>query len=161
MTGSVAGAKQEARFAIPEEHDTRAFAARLASRLRPSDLLILTGDLGAGKTFFTGALLHRLGLPEEEPVTSPTFALACEYPTEPRSLHADLYRLSSDDDVFELGLEERRALGSLLVVEWGLPFLSVLGGDGLELVFELEPRVVELRSHGPRGDELLEDLLRA
>lgn len=148
------------RVSIEEETETEALAQRLAPHLRAGDLLVLTGDLGAGKTFFTGALLHQLGLPADEPVTSPTFALACEYPTSPPSLHADLYRLASEDEVFELGLEEIRAAGSLLVVEWGRPYVDVLGGNALELVFSLMPRSVELIAHGERAGELLAAVAR-
>jgi tRNA threonylcarbamoyl adenosine modification protein YjeE len=143
---------------LPTEAATQALAARIAPLLQAGDLLILTGGLGAGKTFFAGALLRCLGLPEDEPVTSPTFALACEYPTEPASLHADLYRLSDEDEVFELGLEEQRSAGSLLVVEWGAPFIRVLGGNALELIFTLEPRSLSLKAHGARGEQLLGQL---
>ncbi len=137
-------------ISLPTETATEQLARKMAPLLRPADLLVLTGDLGAGKTFFAGALLRALGLPEEERVTSPTYSLVCEYPTTPPAIHADLYRLSSEEEVDDLGLEEKRAAGCLLVVEWGRPFIEVLGGGALEIEFSLEPRGASVIEHGER-----------
>lgn len=132
------------------EDDTIRLAAGLSPHLRGGDLLILTGGLGAGKTFFTRALCHALGLGEDERVTSPTFTLAHEYETNPPLVHADLYRLTSEDEVFELGLETQRSEGRLLVVEWGAPFAEVLGGDALFLDLDLNPRRARLHAQAER-----------
>jgi len=104
--------------------------------LRPGDLLVLSGDLGSGKTFFTRALCRALGVPSEIRVTSPTFTLVNELPGRIPILHVDLYRVASSHEVLELGLRERRE-GALLVVEWGAPFVDELGGEALELELEL------------------------
>lgn len=135
---------------LTSEEDTILLARRLAPHLRGGDLLILTGGLGAGKTFFTRALCHALGLGADERVTSPTFTLAHEYETTPPLVHADLYRLGDEEDVFELGLETQRADGRLLVVEWGAPFERVLGGDALFLDLDLHPRRGRLHAQGAR-----------
>lgn len=135
---------------LPREEDTIHLARRLAPHLRGGDLLILTGGLGAGKTFFTRALCHALGLSEDERVTSPTFTLVHEYETKPPLIHADLYRLSDQEEVFELGLETQRQEGRLLVVEWGAPFEHVLGGDALFLDLDLDPRRGRLHAQGER-----------
>src|SRR5690606_28281610 len=105
-----------------------------------SDLLILSGELGAGKTFFTRALCHALGLPEEERVTSPTFTLVHEYAARLPVSHADLYRLESEEQVSELGLDAQRDDGRLVIVEWGLPYLELLGGEALVLELTATPR---------------------
>ena len=96
---------------------------------------------------------------EDARVTSPTFTLVHEYATEPKLVHADLYRLSDDErGVFELGLLPQRDDGALLVVEWGLAFERLLGGDALVLELAREPRKAAISSTGPRSRQLLEAL---
>jgi len=94
MTGEAAplGA---ASVELPNRRATRRLARRIGAALAPGDALILSGPLGAGKTFLVRALCRALGLPEREPVQSPTFTLLREWPTRPRIAHADLYRLGS------------------------------------------------------------------
>ena len=113
--------------------DTRRLGAAIARRLQPGDLVVLSGDLGAGKTFLVRAIARALGVVGV--VTSPTFTLVQEYRTERGTLvHADLYRLlenaacSLADEVARLGLREMRAEGAILVVEWGEGAIDALGG---------------------------------
>jgi tRNA threonylcarbamoyladenosine biosynthesis protein TsaE len=148
-------------IALPTEAATTELARVVAPLLAAGDLLVLTGDLGAGKTFFAGALCHALGLDADEAVTSPTFSLVSEYRTRLLVLHADLYRLEDAAQVFELGLWERRGEGALLVVEWGLPFLDELGGDAIEISFDLEPRRARAIAHGSRALEFSSNLAAA
>jgi tRNA threonylcarbamoyladenosine biosynthesis protein TsaE len=114
-------------------HDTRRFGASIARVLAPGDLVILSGDLGAGKTFLVRAMARALRV--WEPVTSPTFVLVQEYVTALGPLvHADLYRLRGDGQVLgtevaRLGLRERRGDGALVVVEWGEEAIDALGGQ--------------------------------
>ena len=146
---------------LPDKRATSRLASDLAPLLAPGDLLLLDGPLGAGKTFFVRALARALGLTTEQRVTSPTFTLVHEYATEPKLVHADLYRLADDErGVFELGLLPARDDGALLAVEWGLPFERVLGGDALVLRLEREPRRALISPTGQRSRELLEGLAR-
>lgn len=145
---------------LPEESDTERLAEAVAPLLAPGDLLILSGELGAGKTFFTGALCHALGVPEEERIPSPTFTLVHEYSARLEISHADVYRLSREEEFYELGLDAHRDEGRLLVVEWGEPYLELLGGDALILRFAVEPRRVAIESSGPRSQQLLAELAR-
>ena len=138
------------------EHTTELLAQALAPCLRPSDLVILSGDLGAGKTFFTRALLYALGLDQQERVTSPTFTLVQEYQLAHLVLHADLYRLAHAEEVLELGLLEQRLNGAILVVEWGRAFERELGGDALYVDLEIAPRRFGLSGRGERTATVLD-----
>ncbi|MFM7360385.1 MAG: tRNA (adenosine(37)-N6)-threonylcarbamoyltransferase complex ATPase subunit type 1 TsaE [Cyanobium sp.] len=101
---------------------TAALGRRLAAVLEPADLLLLSGDLGAGKTTLVQGLAE--GLAIGETVTSPSFALAQHYPGadgRPGLVHLDLYRLEdprSADELFAQEQEEAEALGAVLAVEW-------------------------------------------
>lgn len=99
-------------------HDTARCAEIIAAELRPRDVLLLAGDLGAGKTMFTKALCAALGVVDT--VRSPTFTLVHEYRGSKLVVcHADLYRLENTGELADLGLDEARRSGAVLVVEWG------------------------------------------
>ena len=93
-------------------------AGRLARVLAPGDLVVLGGDLGAGKTFFARALLRALGVSREIDVTSPTFTLVHEFRARLTVLHADAYRLGSADELLALGLRDALGEGADLS-RWG------------------------------------------
>ena len=99
----------------PEE--TEAAGARLARRLGPGAVVAFTGDLGAGKTAFTRGLARGLGVADR--VTSPTFTIVNEYLGGRLPLfHFDMYRLSSADELFDIGWEDYLARGGVCAVEW-------------------------------------------
>jgi tRNA threonylcarbamoyladenosine biosynthesis protein TsaE len=131
-----------------DEHETRRFGASLAARLAPDGVLLLSGDLGAGKTVLTQGLAEGLGIPETE-VQSPTFTLVREHaaPGGARLVHVDLYRLDPEE-ALDVGIEELLAGPGVKVVEWAerLPF-AVPGALHLELVRTAAGREVR-RRHG-------------
>ena len=97
--------------------ETWAVARAFAAELRPGDVVCLEGDLGAGKTTFTQGLAASLGA--KRAVTSPTFCLVVEHPTDRFLLvHMDLYRLHDADDVLTIGWEDYLSRGAVLFVEW-------------------------------------------
>ncbi len=118
--------------------DTERLGRAIGARLAPGDLVVLSGELGAGKTALAGGIARGLGVAEEEPVTSPTFALIQEYETPSATLlHCDLHRLLGEGErreIERLGLRERRAEGCILVVEWGEDAIAWLGGDAALVV---------------------------
>lgn len=118
------------------------FAARVAALVRAGDVLVLSGDLGAGKTTFTKGFAAALGV--VAPVTSPTFTLVHTYDGSAlRIHHLDVYRLDRTGELFELGLDEMLEDEAVMVVEWGDVVMELLGRDVLELRF----------SHGAAADE--------
>ncbi|HEX2679234.1 MAG TPA: tRNA (adenosine(37)-N6)-threonylcarbamoyltransferase complex ATPase subunit type 1 TsaE, partial [Polyangiales bacterium] len=121
----------EASIVLRSRADTRRLAKLLAAALTPGDLVVLEGDLGAGKTFLVQALARQLGVPADVPVTSPTFELVHELPGRIPIVHADLYRLPTGASIDELGITPRIGNDAVVLVEWGDRFASDLGRDGL------------------------------
>jgi tRNA threonylcarbamoyladenosine biosynthesis protein TsaE len=129
---------------------TKEMAAVVAAHVRPGDLLLLVGDLGAGKTTFAQGLAVALGI--EEPVTSPTFTLARTYPGRLRMHHVDVYRLERMAEVGDLALGELIDSDGVTLIEWGDAILAALPPAYLEVRLELadEPddRDISVRAVG-------------
>jgi tRNA threonylcarbamoyladenosine biosynthesis protein TsaE len=109
---------------------TIAIGRKLAELLTPPRLLILTGDLGAGKTTLVKGIATALGAADPDEVTSPTFTLIHEYAGSldgkpVKLLHLDLYRLDAERQLDTLGLEELRTEDAIILVEWGEKFKSI------------------------------------
>ena len=143
--------------ASPEE--TEAFAARLAPLLRASDMLCLRGDLGVGKTTFTRGLVRALGSPAL--VSSPTFTLIHEYHGGRLPIfHLDAYRLRGSGDLADIGFDEYRERGGILVIEWPERIEDALPPERADLYLE-EPngddpqrRRIRVVASGERWEEL-------
>jgi len=141
---------------------TQALAAALAPLVRDGDLLVLVGDLGAGKTAFTQGLGAALGV--EGPITSPTFTLANRYEGRLVLNHLDVYRLEVLAEVHDLALAELSDDG-VTVIEWGDTIEPVLPGDRLDIRITFGPgdddRVLELAALGGAWAERLDELCSA
>ena len=108
--------------------ETRELGRRLAAELKPGSIVAYTGDLGAGKTAFTGGLADGLGVTDR--VTSPTFNIVNEYEGGRLPLfHFDLYRLESADELFDIGWEDYLVRGGVCAVEWSERAVEALEGD--------------------------------
>ena len=115
-------------FVTHSAAQTREVGRRLAEKLDAGSVIAFTGDLGAGKTAFTGGLAEGLGVTDR--VTSPTFNLVNEYEGGRIPLfHFDLYRLDSADDLFDIGWEDYLARGGVCAVEWSERAEEALEGD--------------------------------
>ena len=132
---------------------TKALAAALAPLACPGDLVLLAGELGAGKTAFTQGFAAGLGV--DEPVTSPTFTLVRTYPGGRLKLHhVDVYRLDHLQEAEDLGLAELVDDGGVTLVEWGDVIVPVLPADHLEVRLaygdRTDDRLLRLRATGQR-----------
>lgn len=131
--------------------DTRALADAIASVLGAGDVVLLAGDLGAGKTTFAQGVGRALGVKEH--VTSPTFTLVRTYEGDRLRLHhVDLYRLDGLGEILDLGLSELTDDLAVSVVEWGDLAGDSIAADFLEIRIEFgatdDERVLELRTVG-------------
>jgi tRNA threonylcarbamoyladenosine biosynthesis protein TsaE len=162
-----------AEVAVPTAADMRALGQRLAALLRPGDLVVLTGPLGAGKTTLVQGIGHGLGV--RGPVTSPTFVIARVHPaldgTGPALVHADAYRLGSRAEVDDLDLDADLD-SSVTVVEWGEGLVEDLADSYLEITITMappaagtggpdpeapdEPRAVRVAARGRRWEAVAE-----
>ena len=130
--------------------DTRALAAELAAVARPGDLILLAGDLGAGKTTFVQGFGRALSV--EEPITSPTFVIVHTYEGAFPIVHVDAYRLEYLQELLDLGLGELLDHEGVTLIEWGDAVIPALPPEFLEVRLELgdddDARVVRLRGAG-------------
>src|SRR5205814_1746645 len=122
---------------VATDADMRALGCRLAAVLRPGDLVVLSGDLGAGKTTLVQGIGAGLGV--RGPITSPTFVIARVHPSlagGPALVHADAYRLASPAEVDDLDLDASLET-SVAVVEWGGGLVEGLAADRLDVSIDL------------------------
>jgi tRNA threonylcarbamoyl adenosine modification protein YjeE len=146
---------------LESEADTLDLGRSLAATLEGGDVIGLEGGLGAGKTTFARAAIHALGVSEETPVTSPTFALLHQYQGRLAIVHADFYRLADEAELEELGTDELIEEGVVLFVEWGWKFPGMARRTDLWLELEIASdlaRRARLRPQGVRGDAIISAL---
>ncbi|MGI6345275.1 MAG: tRNA (adenosine(37)-N6)-threonylcarbamoyltransferase complex ATPase subunit type 1 TsaE [Bacillota bacterium] len=133
-------------------------AASLAPYLQAGDALVLSGDLGTGKTWFANALLAALGL--EGSGQSPTFTLVNVYHLpQGQVYHADFYRLDSEAELWAAGWEDYLDGQALLLIEWGERFPAALPLDYLQIRLEragATEREITVQACGPRSRALME-----
>ena len=128
------------RIDLADEAATQQLGVRLAGLVQAGDVILLQGDLGAGKSTLARAFIRALTHPDEE-VPSPTFTLVQTYDTDHGPLwHFDLYRLEKPEDVLELGFED--ACADICLVEWPERLGSLLPKKRLEVVMEIAPNSV-------------------
>jgi tRNA threonylcarbamoyladenosine biosynthesis protein TsaE len=115
------------------EEETIELGRRIARELPPRAVLLLIGNLGAGKTTLAKGIVSGLGAAQPEDVTSPTFTLIHEYGTDHLVYHVDLYRLDTPAQVATLGLEEIFDRGAVVLIEWGERFPQLMPPDAIRI----------------------------
>lgn len=141
-------------FRTASEPDTIALGERLAARLAPGTVVVLTGQLGAGKTTLAKGIVRGLGAAEPDEVSSPTFILIHEYGDPPRVYHVDLYRLDDAGQVEGLGIEELFGGDAVVLIEWGERFPELLPAHHVEIELRRlgeEEREIEFRAAPAEG----------
>ncbi len=144
------------RFVTKSAEETRKLAQRLGALLSEGSLVILTGDLGAGKTTFTQGLAKGLGI--EKRVISPTFTILRIYQGRMPLYHIDAYRLEGNDA--DLGFEEMMEDDGVCVIEWPDFLRDRLPEEYLEISITLEKdfsRVLSVNARGEKYEKILEE----
>lgn len=136
-------------------NDTINFAKNLASHLHPKDIIVLSGELGSGKTKFTEGVLSYFGLEDE--ISSPTFTIVNEYKKDDINIyHFDVYRLEDSSEFYEIGGEEYFDNG-ICIIEWGELIEDALPSEYIKINFSKDSdnenvRILNIETYGDRFD---------
>ena len=152
------------QFTTASQPETVSLGKKIGEALQAGDVLVLTGDLGAGKTQLTKGIAAGLGIDAD--VTSPTFTIEMVYEGGRLPLyHFDLYRLDDPDQLEDIGLYDVLGSDGVCVIEWGEQFADEIGPERVDVyVRRLDdeaapgvepPRRIELVAHDARGEALL------
>jgi len=157
----------ETHFVSHATEETIALGERLGALLQAGDVLVLTGDLGAGKTQLTKGIAAGMGITDD--VTSPTFNILMVYEGAGMPLyHFDLYRLDDAEQLEDIGFYDALEGDGPCVIEWGEQFASEIGPERMDVFLtrldaqaaagEEPPRELRLVAHGTRAEELVAEL---
>ena len=144
-------------FVSKSEKDTTQFAKELASKLKIGDTIVLTGELGSGKTKFTEGFLEYFGLQDE--ISSPTFTIVNEYNAKNVNIyHFDVYRLSDTDEFYAIGGEEYFEKG-ICLIEWGEIIEDALPKEYIHITIKKDPnndnyRLLYIQTNGQKYENL-------
>ena len=134
------------RYTVKTESDMLALGERVAA-------LCSHGDLGAGKTVFARGVARAFGVNH---VSSPTFTIVCEYPTDPKLYHFDAYRLSDADELYAIGYSDYLREDALILMEWANLVPDALPKDRLDVTIDgsgLDERTVTITPRGMKYEE--------
>lgn len=145
-------------FNSKSENDTLSFAKKFASKLNKKDVIVLSGNLGSGKTKFTEGILSFFGLENE--ISSPTFTIVNEYSKDDIKIyHFDVYRLEDSSEFYEIGGDEYYENG-ICIIEWGEIIEDALPNDYIKIDFsrnldDENSRTLNIQSIGSKYDTLV------
>ena len=152
---------KDVKFISHSEKETLNFGKTLAILLQKGDTVVLTGELGSGKTKLTEGILTYYGLEDE--ISSPTFTIVNEYIKDDTNIfHFDVYRLEDSSEFYAIGGEEYFENG-ICIIEWGEIIQDALPKDYIHIQFERNDndentRILNITSYGDKYDELLNKL---
>ena len=150
------------KFTSHSEIETMDFASKLASKLHTGDIIVLSGDLGAGKTKFTEGFLKNFNLSNE--ICSPTFTIVNEYKNNDINIyHFDVYRLEGSDEFYAIGGEEYFSSG-ICIIEWGELIQDALPPDYIKISFSKDSsnpnvRFLDIQSFCSKYDNIFTNLV--
>lgn len=131
------------KFISKNELDTKGFAKKIASKLKQNAIIVLTGELGSGKTKFVEGFLEYYRLEDE--ISSPTFTIVNEYKNSNINIyHFDVYRLEDSSEFYEIGGEEYFSSG-ICLIEWGEMIKDALPKNYIHIVFEKDDNDENIR----------------
>lgn len=148
-------------FVSHNENETKEIAKKLASKLENKDIVVLSGDLGCGKTKFTEGFLSFWGLQDE--ISSPTFNIVNEHNTDTTNIyHLDVYRLEDKAEFYAIGGTEYFSTG-ICVIEWGELIEDMLPDNYIKIKFKKDEsndsiRYLNFRAYGDRLENVLKEL---
>lgn len=128
--------KKSIQITTSSAEETFNLARKVGEKLEEGDILALSGELGSGKTCFTGGIARGLGVDESYQITSPTFTLINEYPARHRLFHFDVYRLNEYSELDDLGYEEFIAGKGVVVIEWAEKIAEIIPDSAIYINFE-------------------------
>lgn len=141
--------------------NTNDIGRSIGEKLYEGDVLALSGELGSGKTCFTGGLARGLGVEEKYQITSPTFTLINEYPARYKLYHFDVYRIRDYSELDELGCEEYLGMEGVVVIEWAEKIAEILPAKTIFINFEYvdeNKRKMIIEAPAGRLRELIKDI---
>ena len=144
---------EEYKLTMHDERDTIELAQNIESEKFPNMVICLYGDLGSGKTVFSKAFAHAMGI---EGVTSSTFNIIKEYKGELPLYHMDVYRV--DNNVENLGIEEYFDKGGVTIIEWADLIKDYLPDERLDIKFRVideDTRIIKLTPHGQKYEDIV------
>ena len=150
------------KFVSNNEDDTKKIAYKLASKLKTGDVVLLIGDLGAGKTKFVEGFLSFWNLQNE--ISSPTFTIVNEYKTNNTNIyHFDVYRLENQDEFYEIGGQEYFENG-ISLIEWGNLIEEIIPKDYLKISFEKDLdnpnlRTITFESNSENLENIIKEII--
>lgn len=124
------------QFETRSDEETREVGRAVAQKLPASALVLLSGELGAGKTTLVKGIVDGLGIAGADDVSSPTYTIVHEYGEPVRVYHVDLYRLDTEEEVRGFGFEELLDRRALVLVEWGERFPQLLPRERIEITID-------------------------
>ena len=149
------------KYISHSENDTMNFAKKLASKLKVGDVVVLSGELGAGKTKFTEGFLSYFGLEKE--ISSPTFTIVNEYKKDDINIyHFDVYRLEDSSEFYAIGGDEYFENG-ICLIEWGELIEDALPNEYIKIDFSRDDsneneRILNIQSIGNKYDNIIDSL---
>lgn len=149
------------KFISHNENETKEIASKLASKLNRGDIIVLSGDLGSGKTKFTEGFLSHWGLEDE--ISSPTFTIVNEHKKDDTNIyHLDVYRLADMGEFYSIGGTEYFTNG-ICVIEWGELIEDILPQNYIKISFSKDDndysiRYLDFKAYGERLQNVIKEL---